>query len=134
MGRDHTLFAVEKGYVRFYQPNPLPTVDDSATTSKIAGLAMSQLQRQTALPVSELVKPHPSSRRRKTGRRYVGVVLQRDDPLPLPHGVPRSRRLGLINVAKRASAFDSEWIDEHDGDALSGNTSSTASPEERPNA
>ena len=55
MGRDHTIFAKEKGYVTFYK-------DPAA---------------------------HPK-------RKYIGVVFQRGEKLPVPRNAPRRRRLGLV--------------------------------------
>lgn len=107
MGRDHTLYAVEPGFVRFYQPTP-PPIDANAIvnpTKHTSGLAMSSLPIQTAHPDTERLRPHPSSRRRKLGRRYVGVVLDRADVLPQPTDAPRIRRLGLINVASKAGPW-----------------------------
>ena len=38
MGNDHTLYAVEPGYVRFYKPNPIPTEEQKHS---IAGIEFS---------------------------------------------------------------------------------------------
>jgi large subunit ribosomal protein L27 len=128
MGKDHTLYAVEPGYVRFYKPNPIPTQEQKysiagiefstessqetspSSTSDKQSVILTALQRkslplspfalQSILPISETVKCHPSSAKRKEGRRYVGVVLEREDNLPLPIGEPHKRRLGLIQINK----------------------------------
>ena len=55
MGRDHTIFALQKGYVKYYK-DP---------------------------------EKHPK-------RQYIGVVFNRDDPLPLPRNSVRRRRLGMV--------------------------------------
>jgi hypothetical protein len=107
MGTDHTLYAVEKGWVRFYQPHPDPsamikaeaeTPESIILRQAMSGLAISPLRQETALPISEPLRGHPSSPRRRTGRRYVGVVLNQDDVLPYPLGQPRERRFGLVNI------------------------------------
>lgn len=105
MGRDHTLYAVEPGYVRFYKPNPLPSDEEQSVDSVLSSvakksLAISPLPTQTVLPIVEQVKCHPSSSRRKQGRRYVGVVLDSEDQLPAPLGVPHKRRLGRIDLTQ----------------------------------
>lgn len=64
----------------------------------MAGMAMSPLRQETALPIVEPLRGHPSSARRRTGRRYVGVVLNQDDKLPAPLGQPRERRFGAMNI------------------------------------
>lgn len=62
IGKDHTLFALEPGYVRYY-----------------------------------LDPFHP-------GKKFIGVSLSREIPLPLPHFQPRLRRFGkaLIEDEERA--------------------------------
>ncbi|KAL9091336.1 MAG: hypothetical protein Q9165_004970 [Trypethelium subeluteriae] len=59
MGRDHTIFALEPGYVKYYRNPDL----------------------------------HPK-------RRYIGVVLHRNDVLPRPPNAARRRRLGMIAVPR----------------------------------
>lgn len=54
MGRDHTIFALQPGYVKYYKDPEL----------------------------------NPK-------RQYIGVVLKRDDVLPLPRNAVRRRRLGM---------------------------------------
>jgi hypothetical protein len=115
MGTDHTLFAVEPGYVRFYQPHPDPSIiiqsnEASGSTREsilgqaMKGLAISPLRQETALPIYEPARGHPSSSKRRTGRRYVGVVLEEGDVLPAPVGEPIPRRLGLVNVRRETKA------------------------------
>ncbi|CAO1631566.1 unnamed protein product [Parajaminaea phylloscopi] len=97
MGRDHTLYALQSGYVRFYQPNPPPAhLSTSAATilpAKVPGQAISGLAQKVALPIQEATRCHPSSHKRKTGRRYVGVTFSSENALPRPWGAPRERRL-----------------------------------------
>ncbi|PWN38226.1 uncharacterized protein FA14DRAFT_159888 [Meira miltonrushii] len=127
MGKDHTLYAVEPGYVQFYKPNPIQTQEQNLTIAGMEfstessndanpsltsqnnnsviltalqkkSLPLSPFALQSIQPIAETVKCHPSSTKRKQGRRYVGVVLEREDHLPLPFGEPQKRRLGLINL------------------------------------
>jgi hypothetical protein len=62
MGRDHTIFAKEKGYVTYYR--------DPET--------------------------HPK-------RKYIGIVFQRGEKLPVPRNEPRRRRLGLVGKERELS-------------------------------
>lgn len=62
IGRDHTLFAIEPGYVRTYY-DPF----------------------------------HPK-------RRFMGIALKKDAPLPTPHFEPRLRRLGHYPLAGSQAA------------------------------
>lgn len=136
MGIDHTIYATEPGYVRFYQPHPDPTdlllskkIDSNEANASIlsqamSGLAMSPLRQETALPVVEPVRGHPSSARYRTGRRYIGVVLKQSDTLPAPLGQPRQRRLGLVNLRGRGAAskkkmFSEEVLEQTEGDVTS---------------
>lgn len=67
MGRDHTIFATQPGYVKYY----------------------SDPER------------HPK-------RKYIGVVLKRDDILPLPRNAARRRRLGMVAVQRDLSTVAME--------------------------
>lgn len=108
MGSDHTLFATVPGWVRFYQPHPDPSAvikakaednsDSSILQKAMSGLALSPLRQETALPIIEPLRGHPSSPRRRKGRRYIGVVLNQDDTLPAPLGEPIERRFAKVNV------------------------------------
>ncbi|PWN22007.1 hypothetical protein BCV69DRAFT_234608, partial [Microstroma glucosiphilum] len=109
IGRDHTLFALKAGWVRFYQPVPPPasvvapalTADGmgaSTSTNPALRLAISPLPQTPALPKGETLRPHPSSRKRRTGRRYIGVALSANSPLPAAWGAPRERRLEKIDL------------------------------------
>ena len=73
MGRDHTIFALEKGYVRYYK-------DENWGVRK----------------------GHGKKRNRKEGgRKFIGVVLERGMKLPRPKGMARVRRVGLDAVPVR---------------------------------
>lgn len=124
IGRDHTLFALKAGWVRFYQPVPPPasvvapalaasrgadtassantgTSEAAPTLSKSPlRLAISPLPQTPALPKGETLRPHPSSRKRRTGRRYIGVALSSESALPAAWGAPRERRLEKIDLVK----------------------------------
>lgn len=56
MGKDHTLFALEPGFVQFYKDPQQPK------------------------------------------RRFVGVVYDRQQSLPIPPGQPKPRRFDLIDL------------------------------------
>jgi len=67
MGRDHTIFAQETGYVKYYT-DP---------------------------------EKHPK-------RKYIGVVFERGDILPLPRNAARRRRLGMVGVVRDAEIVAAE--------------------------
>lgn len=67
MGRDHTIFALQKGYVKYYK-DP---------------------------------EKHPK-------RKYIGVVFNRDDPLPLPRNSARRRRFGMVAAEMSTLAGNQE--------------------------
>lgn len=137
MGRDHTLYALQSGYVRFYQPAPPPAslVDGAAVIAppKVPGQGISALAQRIALPVQEPLRCHPSSAKRKTGRRYVGVTFSPKGILPAEWGAPTERRLynktemtaygkqrdawllAQANAeAEAAGGFESELLEEFD--------------------
>lgn len=100
MGRDHTLYALVPGIVNFYKAPP--ALKTKGATPPMNGLALRLPQRTMVTPlVPESVRPHPSSPRKE--RRYVGVALQRDTPLPSPTNQPRARRFAKtdLNVLER---------------------------------
>lgn len=111
MGSDHTLFATVPGWVRFYQPHPDPSalikaeaeesLESSILRKAISGLALSPLRQETALPIIEPLRGHPSSPRRRKGRRYIGVVFNQEDKLPAPLGEPTERRFEIVNVGAK---------------------------------
>ncbi|KAI4261481.1 MAG: hypothetical protein L6R42_003321 [Xanthoria sp. 1 TBL-2021] len=85
MGRDHTIYAKEKGYVVFYRdPEQLSLGVGPAGYGGADGV----------------VKGKKKVREK---RRYIGVVMNRGDTLPRAKGAKRERRLGL--VARGMSTF-----------------------------
>lgn len=75
-------------------PGDSTTETRSAAAAERPRLAVSPLSRQVAMPVTEGIRAHPSSPRRKLGKRYIGVSPVQDVKLPLPWGAPRQRLLG----------------------------------------
>lgn len=67
MGRDHTIFASETGFVKYYR--------DPARHAK---------------------------------RRYIGVVFERHQTLPLNPAAPRQRRLGMLAVPRAQPASEEQ--------------------------
>lgn len=97
MGRDHTLYATAPGFVRFYKPHPEANSATKAPPAPMGALPLRPLPRDTVYALSpEAVRPHPSSRKRE--RRYVGVVLHRDEKLPRPPSQPRSRLFDKVDL------------------------------------
>ncbi|KAK9898363.1 hypothetical protein P389DRAFT_32808 [Cystobasidium minutum MCA 4210] len=123
MGRDHTLFALEPGYVRMYKEprtakqtpgsknilqapsfrnmishNPAtgqaipvsPQTSASSTTSSTSFSTSSEAAETTA-GTRDLIK--------RKERRYIGIVLDRDEQLPRDlREQGRSRRLGVVQL------------------------------------
>lgn len=119
MGRDHTLYAVEPGFVCFYRPNPIPKDAETKVESlsaKLAGLKISPFDKIKVQPKMELVKSHPSASllKRKLGRRYIGVTLTRDEVLPREVGAPRVRRLGLVDWAREQRLAEELEQEDHE--------------------
>ncbi|KAE8224706.1 hypothetical protein CF319_g2451 [Tilletia indica] len=114
LGRDHTLFATQSGWVRFYSP-PADAVSRHTqplyTRSRLpqpilpahtapARSESGHFQLKHAVPLSTttlLARPHPASRKRKP-RRYVGVALSPEASLPALEGSPTDRRFEKVNV------------------------------------
>ncbi|PWN97608.1 hypothetical protein FA09DRAFT_282205, partial [Tilletiopsis washingtonensis] len=96
MGLDHTLYATAPGWVRFYRPQPPPM--PAPPRAHDTGLLVQPLPFLSALPKVEPIKSHPSSARRKLGRRYVGIGLSQDSVLPSPIGAPRERLFTKVNL------------------------------------
>ncbi|KAK0532912.1 54S ribosomal protein L2 mitochondrial [Tilletia horrida] len=114
IGRDHTLFATESGWVRFYSPpahlvarhttppytrarlpQPIPAPNAEAERSESGFF---KLKHAIPLATTELLtRPHPASSKRGA-RRYVGVALTPDATLPAPAGSPTERRFEKVNV------------------------------------
>ncbi|KAL8680363.1 MAG: hypothetical protein Q9186_003442 [Xanthomendoza sp. 1 TL-2023] len=76
MGRDHTIFAKEKGYVVFYRDPEQLSVGVGAPGYGGEGGVVGK-------------------RKVREKRRYIGVVLERGQTLPRGRGEKRVRRLGL---------------------------------------
>ncbi|KAL8772814.1 MAG: hypothetical protein Q9209_002159 [Squamulea sp. 1 TL-2023] len=80
MGRDHTIYAKEKGYVVFYRdPEQLSLgVGAPGYGGGIGGEGAVRGKRKV-----------------REKRRYIGVVMERGETLPRARGKKRERRLGL---------------------------------------
>lgn len=94
MGRDHTLYATVPGYVRYYRPNMPPADSTQLPPQSLPLRTPGASTVRAANP--EAVKPHPSSRKRE--RRYVGVVLSRDEQLPRAQGDVRPRLFASVDL------------------------------------
>lgn len=81
MGRDHTIFAREKGYVVFYKDPEQLSLGVGAPGYGGGGGGAGQQTR--------------GKRKVREKRRYIGVVMERGQTLPRARGAPRRRRLGL---------------------------------------
>ena len=86
MGRDHTIYAKEKGYVVYYKdPEQLSLGVGAAGYGGAGGTVGKKKVRE--------------------GRKYIGVVLEREDRLPRPRGTVRRRRLGMeVRVIEERTA------------------------------
>lgn len=101
MGRDHTLFALKSGYVRFYQPTPPPaSIVDSAQKRDASQPPLTTFKQPTILPKTLSLRPHPSSSHRRTGRRYIGIVFDQETQLPQSWGAPTERRLDKVDLVQ----------------------------------
>lgn len=97
MGRDHTLYATAPGFVRFYKPQNVSDGIQKVPPAPMGNLPLRPLPRHTVHALApESVRPHPSSNKRQ--RRYVGVVLHRDEKLPRPPSQPRSRLFDKVDL------------------------------------
>ncbi|RMZ77265.1 hypothetical protein DV738_g4541, partial [Chaetothyriales sp. CBS 135597] len=80
MGRDHTIYALQPGWVRYYRD---PARDRREGRAKLA--------------------------ERGQGRRYIGVALVKEGPdsvLPRPLNAPSVRRLGIVMSAKELGQWE----------------------------
>lgn len=109
MGKDHTLFATEPGWVRFYKEKEDQTqVSSSTSTSSSTSPStststilsnkslISSFKPISIQPLTLTTKPHPSSSKKQ--RRYVGISLRQDEVLPLEKGSVRSRRFDKVDL------------------------------------
>lgn len=78
MGRDHTIFARERGYVVFYRDPEQLSLGVGAPGYGGGNGTRTRGKRKV-----------------REKRRYIGVVMERGQTLPRARGVPRQRRLGL---------------------------------------
>lgn len=78
MGKDHTLYALEPGYVKFYSsPIPYPHRAAPAITTTPAPASSSATTSLTIeTPLSRLLK------RPRSSRQYIGIVAEREEKLP----------------------------------------------------
>lgn len=106
MGKDHTLYALEPGYIRFYRIPRKPRSVLPGSTSLPTPLSSSPLSTDT----TETTKGTPAISRRTV--KMCGVVLRPDEQLPrdeLAEG--RSRRFGLVELGtfnEEVEAFSQE--------------------------
>lgn len=97
MGRDHTLYATEPGFVRFYKAAPRPAASEAAPIPSMGGSPVRLPRARTILPRSpEHGRPHPSSTKKQ--RTFVGVVLHAHEKLPHAPGTPRARRFDKLDL------------------------------------
>ncbi|KAL8929511.1 MAG: hypothetical protein Q9208_001180 [Pyrenodesmia sp. 3 TL-2023] len=89
MGRDHTIFAKEKGYVVFYKdPEQLSLgVGNAGYGGGVGG--------HVGGGIGNLMGGVRGKRKVREKRKYIGVVMERGETLPRGRGVPRRRRLGM---------------------------------------
>ncbi|KDN53374.1 hypothetical protein K437DRAFT_253070 [Tilletiaria anomala UBC 951] len=109
MGRDHTLFATQPGWVRFYggaTPGSAALFRQAKKAIRPGPLALTSLRNTSPiLPRVLPSKGHPSS---NTKRRYVGVALKPDATLPAPRGAPTQRRFAKVDI-RRIKKEEQEW-------------------------
>jgi len=114
MGRDHTLFALESGWVRFYFPpahlvarHTIPPFTRARLPQPILPPGQQPERSESghftlkhAIPLATtrlLTRPHPSSTK-KGARRYVGIALSPEAVLPAATGSPTERRFEKVEV------------------------------------
>lgn len=96
MGRDHTIFAKEKGYVVFYK-------DPEQLSLGVGGPGYGGGAGEGTR----------GKRKVREKRKYIGVVMERGETLPRGRGVPRRRRLGM--EAREMSTFAAPQAMEKSG-------------------
>ena len=97
MGRDHTIYATEKGYVVYYK-------------DAWRGLGYKGAGRLRANPGNGGMH----------FKRYIGIVFNKGDTLPRPEGRPKDRRLGMR--ARVRKDFPAPIIEEEKQQDISGLT------------
>ncbi len=142
MGVDHTLYATEAGWVRFYSPLPQKsspeeeaaieqaaqalgrmTLGTAKTTAPKAAHALSPLPISSITPLLPASRPHPSSNR--NSRRYVGISLTQDGELPTPRGEARPRRFSKVDLVR---LLPKEFAAQSAADASAGASEAAATP------
>ena len=123
MGKDHTIYAVRPGWVRFYYPTASSAPEGSVEAQRLAAAkpASPLLQRSNSkainnsaiTPIMPAVRGHPSASRRE--RRYIGVALTQDGILPTARGVPAARRFDKIDISR--DLRDQDQIDQSSSEA-----------------
>ncbi|KAI4159564.1 MAG: hypothetical protein LQ342_006474 [Letrouitia transgressa] len=111
MGRDHTIFAKAKGYVIYYK--------DPEQISVARGSGQGQVP--SGVNGRGEVEGVRGKRKIREGRKYIGVVFEREDSLPRRKGQARKRKVGL--VARRMSTSASSGGgdgEEKIGDKIAG--------------
>lgn len=111
MGRDHTIFAKEKGYVVFYKdPEQLSLgVGNAGYGGGVGG--------DVGGGIGNLMGGLRGKKKVREKRKYIGVVMERGETLPRGRGVPRRRRLGMD--AREMSTIAGPEGTESSGDVVS---------------
>ncbi|CED82500.1 60s ribosomal protein l27 [Phaffia rhodozyma] len=102
MGRDHTLFALSPGYLKFYS---LPYKKQNVQVSP--NIANRRPPR-SSVPIMDTNRP-------KNYRRYIGITLRRDESLPRDE-IKRGRERvfwGVKEQEREDSVF--QWVDGPEG-------------------
>ena len=115
MGRDHTIYAREKGYVVYYK-------------DVWKGLGYGGAGR--------IRKEGNKGSGGEHYKRFIGIVFEKGDTLPWPTGKPRKRRLGMVARPRvDFPAAGDEAVDGREGDVEglteAGSTVTSLSKEER---
>ncbi len=99
MGKDHTLFALEPGFVRFYaSPSPFPHRESPSPSSSTSTSAAA---------------PAPPVKRPRTSRQYIGIVAERGGALPRQQDAEGRERRFWGAVRAREGPAGGEVRDGH---------------------
>ncbi|KAL8902283.1 MAG: hypothetical protein Q9207_004788 [Kuettlingeria erythrocarpa] len=111
MGRDHTIFAKEKGYVVFYKdPEQLSLgVGNAGYGGGVGG--------DIGGNIGDLLGGVRGKRKVREKRKYIGVVMERGQTLPRGRGARRPRRLGMD--AREMSTLAGPETTESTGEVVS---------------